>query len=105
MLDLAGLISVIDNYLDADAIRIDELRSRPAPDALLEACRRLDLEPEHVVTFTSSPAGVAAGHAAGLTVVGVEDDEDVRALLGHYGADRVVSSLTELLDRRLAAGA
>jgi HAD superfamily hydrolase (TIGR01509 family) len=103
MLELSGLSSSVDTYLDADAIRDEQLRSRPAPDVLLAACRRLELEPKNVVTFTHSAAGIAAGRAAGLAVVGI-GNERLRAELADYGADRVAASLAQLLEGRLAAG-
>jgi HAD superfamily hydrolase (TIGR01509 family) len=101
MLELAGLATLIEERVDADAIRTEGLRSRPAPDQLLVACRRLGVRPEEAVTLTHSPAGIAAGNAAGLAVIGVGDG--VRAeLLRGFGAERVVPSLEALLDRRLA---
>jgi beta-phosphoglucomutase-like phosphatase (HAD superfamily) len=82
-------------------IRVEGLRSRPAPDLLLSACRHLDVRPEQAVTFTHSPAGVAAGNAAGNDVVGVGDAPHQELLAG-FGATRVVGSLDDLLDRRLS---
>ena len=81
-------------------IRTEGLRSRPAPDLLLDACRRLDVRPEDAVTLTNSAAGIAAGHAAGLTVIGVGDGAQGELLAG-FGAERVVPSLCALLDPRL----
>ncbi|MDX6475450.1 MAG: hypothetical protein QOH95_961 [Gaiellaceae bacterium] len=104
MLELAGLETLLEEHIDADLIRVEGLRSRPAPDLLLAACRKLSVQPEEAVTFTHSPAGVTAGHAAGLTVIGVGDGERGELLRG-YGADLVVSGLSALLDRRLAAAA
>ena len=101
MLELAGLEELIEERLDADAIVAESLRSRPAPDVLLSACRRLGIPPEAAVAFTSSPAGVAAAHAAGMAVVGVADGVQGEVLRG-FGADAVVSSLGVLLDRRIA---
>ena len=49
------------------------------------------------MAITQSPAGVAAGHAAGMAVLGVGD----RELLAGFGAERVSLGLLELLDRRL----
>jgi len=66
MLELAGLATLVEQRVDAEVIRTQTLRSRPAPDLLLAACDRLDVRPDETVTFTHSPAGVAAGHAAGL---------------------------------------
>jgi HAD superfamily hydrolase (TIGR01509 family) len=102
MLELAELATLIEVSIDADAMRSEGLHSRPAPDVLLAACRRLGLRPGEVVTFTHSPAGVAAGKAAGLEVIGVADGQ-LGESLGWYGAERVVPSLASLLDRQLAA--
>ena len=104
MLELARLATLVEVRVDADVLRVEGLRSRPAPDLLLAACRHLGVRPEEAVTFTHSPAGVVAGHAAGLAVVGVGDGAHGELLRG-FGADRVVTSLTALLDRRLADGA
>jgi len=101
MLELARLATLVEERVDAEAIRTEHLRSRPAPDLLLAACTRLGLQPEDTVTFTTSPAGVAAGHAAGLTVIGVGSGEHAELLRG-FGAEPVVASLGSLLDRRLA---
>ena len=102
MLQLAGLASVVDERVDAEVIRSESLRSRPAPDLLFEACRRLGVHPEQTVTLTHSAAGVAAGHAADMTVIGVGEGEQGELLAG-FGADQVVPSLRALLDPRLQA--
>jgi hypothetical protein len=47
---------------------------------------------------------VAAGHAAGLGVIGVGDREQ-RELLQGFGAEEVVPSLSVLLDHQLSGGA
>lgn len=108
MLDLAALDALVEERVDADVIHAERLRSRPAPDMLLVACSRLGVRPQDAVTFTNSAAGVAAGHAAGVGVIGIGDDER-RELLGGYGAERLVPSLAALLDPVLkgagAAGA
>jgi HAD superfamily hydrolase (TIGR01509 family) len=101
MLELAGLATLVDERIDADVIRTEGLRARPAPDLLLTACRRLDVQPEHTVTFTHTAAGVAAGHAAHLAVIGVGDGTQGELLLG-FGAERVVPSVSVLLDPRLS---
>ena len=101
MLELAGLATLVEDRVDADVIRAEGLRARPAPDLLLAACRRLDVQPEETVTFTHSPAGVAAGLASGLTVIGVGEGMQAETLLG-FGAHRVIPSVSELLDPRLS---
>lgn len=100
ILELAGLTSVVEERVDADVIRAEGLRSRPAPDLLLDACRRLGVRTEDAVTLTHSAAGIAAGHAAGLTVIGVGEGAQGELLQG-FGAERVVPSLRALLDPRL----
>ena len=101
MLELARLATLVEDRVDADVVRVEGLRSRPAPDLLLAACSRLGVRPEEAVTLTHSPSGVVAGHAAGLTVIGVGDGAHAELLRG-FGAERVVTSLSALLDRRLA---
>jgi HAD superfamily hydrolase (TIGR01509 family) len=102
MLRVAGLAPLVEARVDAEAMRAEHLRSRPAPDLLLAACRRLGVAPADAVTLTHSRAGVAAGRAAGLEVVGVGTGERAELLRG-FGAERVVPSLGALLDTRLAA--
>jgi beta-phosphoglucomutase-like phosphatase (HAD superfamily) len=102
MLELAGLDALVEERVDAVAIRTEGLQARPAPDLLLAACDRLGVRPEAAVSFTHSPAGVAAGHAAGLMVVGVGRTERAQLLSG-FGADQVVGSLGALLDGRILA--
>lgn len=100
MLELAALAALVETCIDADVIRVEDTRTPPAPDQLLAACRRLAVRPKNAATFTHSPAGVAAGRAAGLTVIGVGDGPHEELLRG-FGAERVVSSLSVLLDPRL----
>ena len=101
VLELAGLATLIEERVDADAIRAEGLRSRPAPDQLLVACRRLGVRPQEAVTLTHSPAGIAAGKAAGLAVIAVGDGAYAELLRG-FGAECVVPSLNALLDGRIA---
>jgi beta-phosphoglucomutase-like phosphatase (HAD superfamily) len=102
MLELAGLATLLEDSVDAEDMQAEGLSARPAPDLLLAACRHLGVRPEEAVTFTHSGAGVAAGHAAGLTVIGVGDPAE-RELLESVGAERVVASLSALLDAKLSA--
>ena len=98
MLALAGLEHLLEERVDADVMQAESLRSRPAPDLLLVACRRLGVDPAEAVTFTHSAAGVVAGHAAGAAVVGIGDEAQTELLCG-FGAERVVPALGALLDR------
>jgi beta-phosphoglucomutase-like phosphatase (HAD superfamily) len=100
MLELSGLAPLVEERLDADAMRARGLRSRPAPDLLLEACERLGASPAEAVAFTHSPVGVAAGHAAGMRVIGIGQGLQAELLRGD-GAEEVYPSLLDMLDRRL----
>ena len=99
MLVLAQLDTLVDVRADAEAIA-GGMRPRPAPDLLLHACERLEVEPTRTVSLTHTPAGVAAAHAAGMTAIGVGEG-GAAALLEGYGADGVVPTLAALLDPRL----
>jgi beta-phosphoglucomutase-like phosphatase (HAD superfamily) len=103
MLHLAGLASLIETWVDADVIDAEGARTPPAPDLLLAACRRLGVPPHLAVSFTHRPAGVAAGRAAGMRVIGVGIGAEEDVLRG-FGADVVVPSLAALLDRVILDG-
>ena len=65
--------------------------AKPAPDAYLEACRQLGVDPgRDVVALEDSPGGVAPAVAAGLFVIGVPSVPGI-----HLEADLVASSLEE----------
>jgi HAD superfamily hydrolase (TIGR01509 family) len=100
ILERTELAPLIDERVDAVVISDEGLRSRPAPDLLLAACRRLGVHPEEAVTLTHTPAGVAAGRTTGLMVIGVAEGVEAEALQG-FGSDRVVAGLADLLDPRL----
>lgn len=103
MLEVAGLTPLAEERVDADRIRAEGLRSRPAPDAVRSVCRHLAVEPVEAVAFTSSPLGVEAAHAAGVAVVGVGAGS-IAESLSAAGAVHVVPSLASLLDVRLTTG-
>jgi sugar-phosphatase len=49
----------------------DVLRSKPDPEGYLAAAGRLGIAPADCVVVEDAPAGIAAGRAAGMTVVGI----------------------------------
>ncbi|GGW39210.1 hydrolase [Streptomyces lucensis JCM 4490] len=64
--------------------------SKPDPEGFLKGAAELGVDPEDCVVFEDSQAGIAAGRAAGMRVVGV--GERARA----YGPDVVVRDLTQV---------
>lgn len=50
----------------------DVTRGKPAPEGYLLAAATLGVDPARCLVFEDAPAGVAAGKAAGMTVIGVE---------------------------------
>ena len=101
IVELAHLGALVETHIDAQFMRSEELRSRPAPDTLVAACRRLEVDPGAAVSITHSVGGVAAARAAGVRVIGVAAEPQAE-LLRRAGADHVVPSLGHLLDPRLA---
>ena len=69
----------------------DELDNpKPAPDAYLEVCARLGVEPSTAVALEDSPLGVASARAAGLFVIGVPSIPEIE-----LDADLVAPSLLD----------
>ena len=67
VLDLAGL----RHFFRAIANGHDVARPKPAPDIYLRTAQMLDVDPADCIVFEDSATGVAAGHAAGMRVVGL----------------------------------
>jgi HAD superfamily hydrolase (TIGR01509 family) len=75
------------NLQDAFAVAVsghEVPAPKPAPDVYLAACEQLDVAPgRDVIVLEDSPTGVAAGVAAGLTVIGVPSLEGVALDAAH----------------------
>lgn len=71
----------------------DVLNAKPDPECYLLAAARLGADPSRCLVVEDAPAGVAAGKAAGCTVVGITTTHQAAQLLQ---ADAYVSSLAEL---------
>ena len=77
-----------DTIISADVIT----RSKPDPEGYLLAARRLGVKPEKAFVFEDSRAGLQAGRAGGMTVVGVATTlsaDEITPL-----ADRVINDFT-----------
>lgn len=66
-LDIASYFQVITTGCEVAA-------GKPAPDIYLKVAEKLKTAPEDCMVFEDVPAGMTAGHAAGMTVCGVEDN-------------------------------
>ena len=96
VLEAAGLTGLFDTRVDGNDVRRLGLRGKPAPDAFLEAARRMNVEPRRCVVVEDAIAGVEAGCAGrfGL-VVGVDRVGESQALR-QAGAHVVVRTLAQV---------
>ena len=66
-LETTDLIRFFDPHLFSAA---DVPRGKPAPDLFLHAAEKMQVRPADCIVVEDSPVGVAAGVAAGMTVIG-----------------------------------
>lgn len=94
----AGIADLLEERVDGLTARQEGLRGKPHPDTFLAAADKLGTAPGQAAVFEDALAGVEAGRAGefGL-VVGVDRVGQADELRKH-GADRVVRTLTELLE-------
>jgi beta-phosphoglucomutase family hydrolase len=96
VLDAAGISQLFDARVDGVDVTRLELRGKPAPDAFLEAARRLGIEPSRAVVVEDAIVGVEAGHAGRFGfVIGVDRNGQSQALR-EAGADVVVTNLAQV---------
>ncbi|MEK3683934.1 beta-phosphoglucomutase [Paenibacillus sp. FSL R10-2736] len=86
ILDKLNIAGLFDAVVDGNKVS----RAKPDPEVFQTACRELGLQPQDCVVFEDAEAGVAAGKAAGMQVVGIGKREVLKE------ADLVVSGLHEL---------
>ncbi|WP_372827767.1 HAD-IA family hydrolase, partial [Polaromonas sp.] len=96
VLETTGIADLFDARVDGKDITRIGLNGKPAPDAFLEAARRLGVEPTRAVVIEDAIAGVEAGRAGRFgCVIGVDRGGQSLAL-GEAGADVVVTDLTQV---------
>ncbi|MBK9118224.1 MAG: beta-phosphoglucomutase [Phycisphaerales bacterium] len=86
VLDRLGLRPLLDTVVDANEAE----RSKPDPQVFQAAATALDVPPCHCVVVEDAAAGVAAGRAAGMRVVGIGPPQRLT------GADLVVATIGDL---------
>lgn len=96
VLKAAGIADLFDVRLDGTDIARLGLNGKPAPDAFLEAARRLQIEPVRAVVVEDAIAGVAAGRAGRFGVVIGVDRGGQSQTLRAAGADVVVTTLAQI---------
>jgi len=96
VLEAAGIAGLFDVRVDGlDVARLG-LDGKPAPDAFLEAARRIRADPTRTVVVEDAIVGVAAARAGRFgCVIGVDRRGDPHALR-EAGADMVVTDLGQV---------
>lgn len=87
ILDKLNITELFDAVVDGNKVA----NAKPDPEVFLTASKELKLQPEDCVVFEDAEAGVEAGKAAGMKVVGIGKPEILKQ------ADLVVAGLHELL--------
>jgi beta-phosphoglucomutase-like phosphatase (HAD superfamily) len=94
----AGLIDLVEGWIDGIIAAQEHLQGKPAPDTFLAGAKLAGVEPSQGAVFEDALAGVEAGRAGAFGwVVGVDRVGQADALRAH-GADIVVRDLADLLD-------
>jgi beta-phosphoglucomutase family hydrolase len=97
VLQVTGLATLVEGWIDGLAIAAQGLKGKPAPDAFLAGARCAGVEPAQAAVFEDALAGVEAGRAGGFGFVVGDRTGHADALRAH-GADVVVPDLARLLD-------
>ena len=96
VLEAAGITKLFDARVDGTDITRLKLKGKPAPDAFLEAARRVGVEPSRAVVVEDATVGVEAGRAGGFgCVIGVDRSGQAKPLRD-AGADVVVTDLAQV---------
>jgi HAD superfamily hydrolase (TIGR01509 family) len=106
LLDIAGASDLIEGRTSAD----DTQRSKPAPDSVLAALRRLKLAATEVVMLGDTPYDVQACQRAGVAMIGLRSggwsERDLAGTLAVYAspADLLARLDDSPLGRQRVAG-
>jgi HAD superfamily hydrolase (TIGR01509 family) len=97
-LDLTGLLPAFEGAIFSAS---EVANGKPAPDLFLHAAARMGADPAACLVVEDSPAGVAAGKAAGMRVVGFLGGGHAgapshRAALALLAPDAMISDMRDL---------
>ncbi|HTJ77541.1 MAG TPA: HAD family phosphatase [Rariglobus sp.] len=90
ILGVLGFDGMFDDMVTSEDVKL----GKPHPDVFLKAAAKIGREPGHCVVFEDAFAGIEAGRAGGMKVVGVATTHPAAELTGKV--DRVVHRLDEL---------
>jgi beta-phosphoglucomutase family hydrolase len=97
VLESAGIAQLFDARVDGRDIVNGGLKGKPAPDAFLEAARRLGVEPSRAVVIEDAIAGVEAARAGHFALIIGVDRVGQSQALREAGAHVVVNQLGQVL--------
>lgn len=96
VLEAVGIASLFDARVDGTDLTHLKIKGKPAPDAFVEAARRVGAAPARTVVVEDAIAGVEAGRAGRFgCVIGVDRRGQAPALCA-AGADVVVTDLAQV---------
>jgi pseudouridine-5'-monophosphatase len=84
--------SLFDAIVVGDDPRVK--KGKPAPDTFLVAAAELGMNPADCVVFEDAPAGLEAGHAAGMQVIAIPDEGMDRS--AYVTAELVIDAYADL---------
>lgn len=86
----------IHDYFTVIVTSCDVGKGKPAPDLFLEIARQIDVAPAHMLVIDDILEGIYAGHAAGMTSVGIFDEHYDKHDALMKESDYYIHSLEEL---------
>jgi HAD superfamily hydrolase (TIGR01509 family) len=94
-LTAAGLLPFFGHVQGTDP----PLRPKPHPDVVFAACKALEVDPARSIMVGDTSRDIGAAHAAGARAVLVTYSAQQKRRAGFMGADLVLESLEDLLER------
>ncbi|MCZ2126185.1 MAG: HAD-IA family hydrolase [Anaerolineales bacterium] len=85
-------------YFDAVISGLSATHTKPYPDPVLLAAKRMNVAPEDCLMIGDTTVDIRAGKAAGAQTVGVLCGFGEEAELRRFGADEILVHTTDLLD-------
>jgi HAD superfamily hydrolase (TIGR01509 family) len=86
----------VAKYIDTIVTNDDAPQPKPAPDTILECCRRLSVPPEHSLFVGDTHVDMRAGKAAGTMTAAVLTGFDNRETLQRTTPDVILNQVSDL---------